>query len=76
MIAVRRAVPEDCDAIWRPFQDEAAYSGTLQVPFASREVWRKRICEPPEGDFILVAEVDDPGNAVVGHRAPSVLVEQ
>jgi L-phenylalanine/L-methionine N-acetyltransferase len=57
-IVVRRAEPEDCDAIWRTFQDESAYSGTLQTPFPSREVWRKRIAEMPEGDFMLVALVD------------------
>jgi L-phenylalanine/L-methionine N-acetyltransferase len=69
-LSIRRAGAEDCEAIWRAFQDEAAYSGTLQVPFPSREVWRKRICEPPEGDFILVAVAGDEvvGNAGL-HRA-------
>jgi len=57
-VVVRRAEPEDCEAIWRTFQDESAYSGTLQTPFPSREVWRKRIAEMPEGDFMLVALVD------------------
>jgi L-phenylalanine/L-methionine N-acetyltransferase len=57
-IVVRRAEPEDCEAVWRTFQGESAYSGTLQPPFPSREVWRKRIAEMPEGDFMLVALVD------------------
>ena len=57
-IVVRRAEPEDCEAIWRTFQDESAYSGTLQTPFPSREAWRKRLAEMPEGDFMLVALVD------------------
>jgi L-phenylalanine/L-methionine N-acetyltransferase len=57
-IVVRRAEPEDYEAVWRTFQDESAYSGTLQPPFPSREVWRKRIAEMPEGDFMLVALVD------------------
>ncbi len=57
-IVVRRAEPEDYEGVWRTFQDESAYSGTLQPPFASREVWRKRLAEMPEGDFMLVALVD------------------
>jgi putative acetyltransferase len=58
VITVRRACIDDSDGIWRVFQDTEAYSGTLQLPFPSREVWRKRIAEPPESDFILVAEAD------------------
>lgn len=58
MIAVRRASADDCEAVWRIFQDHDAYAGTLQAPFPSREAWRKRIGEPPEGDFVLVAEAD------------------
>ena len=37
--------------------------GTLQLPFASAERWRKRLAEPAEGVFSLVACVD---NDVVG----------
>jgi len=64
LITIRRAGADDCDAVWRIFQDEGAYAGTLQVPYPSREVWRKRVCEPPEGDYMLVATVD---GEVVGH---------
>ena len=35
-----------------------AYSGTLQVPMPSAEMWRKRLAELPAGDHTLVAEVD------------------
>lgn len=44
--------------------DESAYSGTLQVPFASREAWRKRMAEPVEGEFFLVACM---GDEIVGN---------
>ena len=57
-IVVRRAEPGDYEEVSRTFQDESAYSGTLQTPFPSREVWRKRIAEMHEGDFMLVALVD------------------
>lgn len=63
-ITIRRAEPDDFDALWRHFQDESAYSGTLQLPFASREAWRKKLAEPVEGDFIFVACV---GEEVVGN---------
>lgn len=57
-IVVRRAEPDDFEGVWRTFQGEAAYSGTLQLPYPSREIWRKRIAEPAEGDYMLVACVD------------------
>ena len=63
-IVVRRAEPQDVEAVWRNFQDERAYSGTLQLPFPSREVWRKRMAEPAEGHYVLVASV---GEEVVGN---------
>ncbi len=57
-IQVRRAEPEDYEAVWRNFTDESAYTGTLQLPFPSRENWRKRLAEPADGHVILVACVD------------------
>ena len=55
LITIRRAEPDDFEGVWRTYQDESAYSGTLQLPFPSREVWRKRLAEPAEGDFLLLA---------------------
>jgi putative acetyltransferase len=63
-IVVRRAEPDDFEAILRIFQDENAYSGTLQLPFPSRELWRKRLAEPAEGHYVLVACA---GGEVVGN---------
>jgi putative acetyltransferase len=54
-VVVRRAEPDDFEAFWRAFKDESVYSGTLQTPFPSREAWRKRLAEPVEGDYLLVA---------------------
>jgi putative acetyltransferase len=54
-ITVRRAEPGDFEGVWRNFQDESAYSGTLQLPFPSREGWRKRLAETAEGHYIFVA---------------------
>ena len=41
------------------FDNPDVYAGTLQVPYPSRELWRKRIGEVQEGIFNLVAVVDD-----------------
>jgi len=69
-ITIRRAVPDDADAFAAAFSEEDIYSGTLQLPYPSRELWRKRITEFPDGDHLLVAEVDGRvvGNAGL-HRA-------
>lgn len=64
MILVRRAEPEDFEAYWRHFQDESAHAGTLQLPFPSREVWRRRLAEPQEGHYNFVA---CSGDEVVGN---------
>jgi putative acetyltransferase len=63
-ISVRRAEPADYEAVARQMDDASAYSGTLQMPFASRELWRKRIAEPVDGEFFLVACA---GNELVGN---------
>ena len=63
-IKVRRAEPADFEAFWRIFQDESAYSGTLQAPYPSREAWRKRLAEPAEGHYVFVACA---GEEVVGN---------
>lgn len=63
-IVVRRAEPDDFEAFWRIYQDESAYTGTLQLPLPSRDMWRKRLAEPVEGDFIFAAVV---GGEVVGN---------
>jgi len=54
-VVVRRAEPDDFEAFWRTFKGESVYSGTLQEPLPSREAWRKRLAEPVEGDYLLVA---------------------
>jgi L-phenylalanine/L-methionine N-acetyltransferase len=63
-VVVRRAEPGDHEAIARSFADESAYSGTLQLPMPSVEMWRKRMAEPAEGHYVFVA---CSGTEVVGH---------
>ena len=53
-LEIRRAEPDDCSAIYEMFRSPKVYEGTLQIPYPSREVWRKRITET-EGCYNLVA---------------------
>lgn len=58
MITIRRTEPDDYKAIHQIFRGPKAIWGTLQTPFPSAEQWRKRLAEPPEGYFSLVACVE------------------
>ena len=57
-VSVRHAEPEDYEALHRIFSGPKAVAGTLQLPLPSAEAWRKRLAEPPEGLFSLVACVE------------------
>jgi len=54
-IVIRRAEPGDYEAVRSVFAGANAIWGTLQLPFPSAEQWRKRLAEPGEGLFSLVA---------------------
>jgi putative acetyltransferase len=57
-ISIRRAEPSDYQALQQIFAGPKVIWGTLQLPLASVEIWRKRLAEPPEGLFSLVATVE------------------
>lgn len=44
-LQIRRAEPDDCSAIYEMFTSPKVYEGTLQLPYPSREQWRRRIAE-------------------------------
>ncbi len=58
-ITIRRAEPNDYEALQHIFAGPQVIWGTLQLPFPSVEQWRKRLAEPPEGMFSLVACVEN-----------------
>src|SRR5512140_3213963 len=62
-ITIRRAEPSDYEAMYKIFSGPKAVWGTLQVPFPSAEMWRKRLAEAEEGLYLFVACLD---NEVVG----------
>ena len=57
-ITIRRATPDDAEAISRIFDTPRALWGTLQVPHMSVEMRRKRIAEADAHTYPLVAVVD------------------
>jgi putative acetyltransferase len=57
-IAVRHTEPEDFEALRCIFNGPRVTAGTLQLPLPSAEMWRRRLSEPQEGMFSLVASVD------------------
>lgn len=53
-LQIRRAEADDCSAIYEMFTSPKVYESTLQLPYPSREQWRKRIAET-DGYYNLVA---------------------
>lgn len=56
---IRRAEPSDAEALHRVYSAPGVIRGTLQLPYPSAENWRKRLAEPPDGTFNLLACVED-----------------
>ena len=57
-ITVRHAEPDDYEALHRLFSGPGVVAGTLQLPYPSAEAWRRRLAEPSEGTYSLVACAD------------------
>lgn len=62
-LIIKQAEPGDFEAVQRIYAGQKAIAGTLQLPFPSLELWRKRLAEYPEV-FHLLAYADQ---EVVGH---------
>lgn len=58
-ITVRHTEPSDYEAVQKIFAQPEAFADTLQLPYPSRESWRKRLADPPPGFYSLVACVED-----------------
>ena len=57
-IEIRRTEPADYEALQRIHAQPKAIWGTLQTPFPSAALWRKRLTEQPESDYGLAACID------------------
>jgi putative acetyltransferase len=56
---VRRVEPADYEAVYQIFLGPQVIWGTLQLPFPSVEMWKKRLSEAPEGTYNLVVCAGD-----------------
>lgn len=63
-IRVRRAEVRDAEALMTVFSSPAAMAGTLQTPYPSVDMWKRRIGDNAPDDYLLVAEV---GTEIVGN---------
>jgi putative acetyltransferase len=57
-IVIRRAELRDAEAVHAIFAGPKAIAGTLQLPYPSVELWRKRLSDVPPFDYLLVATID------------------
>ena len=58
-LRIRRAEADDCDALYEMFTATTVYSGTLQLPYPSREYWRRRLSENTDSVYNLVGIIED-----------------
>ena len=58
-LTIRRAEADDCSEISEMFKSPKVYSGTLQVPYPSREYWRRRLTENTDSVYTLVGVIDE-----------------
>jgi L-phenylalanine/L-methionine N-acetyltransferase len=79
VLTLRRVKPADAAAIAEQFADPGVYGGTLQLPFASEELWAQRITgmnppAPGSNELVLAAvQGDNPvGLAGLHPVGPSV----
>ncbi|HEU5130568.1 MAG TPA: GNAT family N-acetyltransferase, partial [Pyrinomonadaceae bacterium] len=58
-LKIRRAEADDDVQVSELFASAKVYEGTLQVPYPSREYWRRRLTENADSVHYLVAIIDD-----------------
>jgi putative acetyltransferase len=70
-VSIRHSEPEDFEALREIFAQPKAMAGTLQMPYPSEEMWKKRLSDVPKGMYSLVACVngDVVGNLTLFQRA-------
>lgn len=65
-MVIRAAEPDDYEDVAALFSGPAAQGGTLQLPFPSYERWRRRLENPADDTYQLVATVEDNVIGMVG----------
>lgn len=54
-ITIRHTEPDDYEALHTIMTRPRATAGTMQMPLASKESWRRRLADPRDGFYSLVA---------------------
>jgi putative acetyltransferase len=62
-LKMRRAEADDYEQVYEMFASAKVYAGTLQLPYPSREYWRRRLTENTDSIYNIVAIID---NRIVG----------
>ena len=57
-VQIRRVELDDYSALHWIYTSPGAYAGTLQLPYPSVEDWRRKLANPDDGTYNLVAVVD------------------
>ncbi len=65
-LRIRSVEPSDYAAVCATMSSPKALAGTLQLPYASQEHWRRRLAEPKPDAVVLVAEVRVDGDGTSG----------
>lgn len=65
-LKIRRAEADDYEQVCEMFASAKVYEGTLQLPYPSREYWRRRISEHVDSVYNLVAIIDERIAGMVG----------
>lgn len=58
-IIIRQSEPDDFKAIKSIYEQKSCYAGTLQLPYPSATMWKKRLSESPANYYSLVALIGD-----------------
>jgi putative acetyltransferase len=58
-VEIRRTEPADAKAVKEIYECKKAYSGTLQLPHPSLDLWEKRLASIPNGVYTYVAIIND-----------------
>jgi putative acetyltransferase len=71
-LKIRRAEPDDSQAIKEIFSCPRVFAGTLQLPYPSLELWRQRLSDSGDGNYYLVAAIADRVVGMLGvHTFPN-----
>ncbi|RDH42611.1 GNAT family N-acetyltransferase [Zooshikella ganghwensis] len=57
-ITIRHSEANDINAIKKIYEQLSCFTGTLQLPFPSEQLWEKRLTQLDNGVYSLVAEVE------------------